>query len=79
MIVGRGAERRGDLARHALGDAQALGVDVHQRDVRVLQRREAQQVAEQVLREHDAAGADEGDLGHRRVVRRAARRRQGLR
>jgi hypothetical protein len=52
--------------RHALCDAQTLGVDVDQRHVRVGERREAQQVAEQVLREHHAARTDEYDLGHGR-------------
>ena len=57
------AEGLGDLACDDLGGAQAFGVDVEQHEVRVLQFRVGEDVADQVLGEHGAARADEGDLG----------------
>jgi hypothetical protein len=46
-----------------LGSLEALGVDVVQRDLCVRQFREGEDVPQEVLRELDAAGTDEGDLG----------------
>ena len=61
----RGAERRLDAVGDLLRDAQPLRVDVEERDARPGERRIGEDVAEQVLGEDRAAGADEGDLGRR--------------
>ncbi len=57
----------GALVRDELGGAargvEPFGVDVVQGDVRAAQLGEGQQVGQEPLREHDAARADEGDLG----------------
>jgi hypothetical protein len=51
--------------RDDLGRAQALGVDVHQRELRVVtQLGEAEDVADEVAREDSGAGSDEGDFRH---------------
>ena len=63
-MVGRGVERRGRPASHPLGRGQPVGIDVVEDDVGVAQRRRRQDVAEQVLGEHDASGADEDDPRH---------------
>ena len=64
MIVGLRAALAGDVARHRLGGLEPVGVDVVQRDLDVAQRGQREDVAEQVLREDDAAGADERDPRH---------------
>ena len=43
---------------------QPLGIDVHQGDLTVLECREGQQVAHQIPREYEAAGADESEFLH---------------
>ena len=72
-IVGCGAELLGGPARHRLGGLEPLGVDVVQRDLDVAELVKREQVAEQVARELDAAGADEGDAGHVAEHRTSAR------
>ena len=60
-----GPVRLHEAARHELGGAQALGVDVHQRERRrVGELGEAEDVADEVAGEHRRAGADEGDPRH---------------
>ena len=56
----------GHDALHGAADVvQALGVDVHQRDGRVAEGREGQQVSDQRAGKAEAARADKGDfLGH---------------
>ena len=61
---GGDAEGLGELADDDLGFIEALGVDVHQPDLGVGERRALQDVAGDVLGEDGGAGADEGDLGH---------------
>src|SRR5262249_20374567 len=53
-----------DVARHHLRRVEPARIDVVQRDLRVAQRRQREDVREQVLREDDAARADEGDPRH---------------
>ena len=57
-----------DGGRDALRDdvrrREPLRVDVHQRDLAVLEQRLGQDVADEVFHEHRRAGADHGDLGH---------------
>ena len=55
-----------DQVRDPLGGVQALGVDVVQRDRRVGQLGELDEVREQDLGEFDAAGADQHDVRHAR-------------
>src|SRR4029079_12556777 len=57
-------ERAGRPAGHSLRGRQALRVDVVERDLGRPQRGRAEDVAEEVPREHDAARADEDDPGH---------------
>jgi hypothetical protein len=47
-----------------LGELQAFGVDIHQADRTVLEKRESQDVAYQAARELQASGSDEGDFWH---------------
>jgi hypothetical protein len=54
----------GEPAGRDLRRAQALGVDVHQRERRAGELGEAQDVPDQVAREDRRPGADERDLGH---------------
>ena len=55
----------GDAFAGAVDRVQALGIHVHQRDVRVGQRREGKQVAHQRTGEAETAGSDKGDFtGH---------------
>ena len=63
-ITGVAPRAVGRPRRHPLRGAQPLRVDVVEHELRVAQRREGQDVAEQVARELDAAGADEHDPGH---------------
>jgi hypothetical protein len=53
-----------DLADRPLDEIQPLRVDVHERQRRILQQGERQQVAGERAGEAEAAGADECDLGH---------------
>src|SRR2546430_16336612 len=55
-----------DVTRHRLGGREPVRVDVVQRDLDVVELGEEEDVAEQVLREDDAAGADERDLRRHR-------------
>ena len=59
---GRDAERARDAVRDLLGQAEAVGVDVVQRDLGPGEFRVRQQVTQQVAGEHGAAGTDERDL-----------------
>ena len=61
---GLGAQGRGGPGRHPLRGPQPVRVDVVEHQLRVAQRRERQDVAQQVARELDAARADEDDPGH---------------
>ena len=60
----RGAARPRDVARHRLGGREPVRVDVVERDLDAVQRGEGEDVAEEVLREDDAAGTDERDPRH---------------
>jgi hypothetical protein len=60
------AQRPCRPGRHPLGRAEAIGVDVVEDDLGVVQLRVGQEVPEQVPGEDDAAGADEDDPGHGR-------------
>ena len=60
-----GVKRRLDPVGDFLRNAQPLRVDVEERDARPGERRIGEDVAEQVLGEDRAAGADEGDLWRR--------------
>ena len=64
--LGRRVERVGDPAGDELRRREPFGVDVEQRDLRLGELLVAEDVAEQVAREHGAARADERDLGHAR-------------
>ncbi len=50
--------------RHRLGGVEPVRVDVVERDLDLAQRRERQNVPEQVLREDNTARADERDSRH---------------
>src|SRR3954447_18890763 len=75
--VGRGRQLGAELlrrpARHRLGGLEPLAVDVVERDVQLAEVVIGEEVAEQVARELDAAGADEGDAGHVAEHRTSAR------
>ena len=58
---GRGAAHTRDVGGHRLCGGEPVRVDVVQRDLDAAQLRALEDVAEQVLREDDAPGADEGD------------------
>jgi hypothetical protein len=58
------------VVRHQLAGgirdrAKLVGVDVHQAQFGVAQCREAEQVADEPEREHEATGTDDGDLCRR--------------
>ena len=67
--VRRDPRRRPSLARdvacHRFGSGEPVGVDVVERDLDAVQLGKLEDVAEQVLREDDAARADERDLRRR--------------
>ena len=66
----RGAVCLGQPARDDLRCPQPLGVDVHEREGRrVAQLGQAQDVADEVAREHRGARSDEGDLRHQILPR----------
>ena len=71
-----GVERRGGPVSHPLSGRETIGVDVVEGDVRGPQGRAREDVAEEVLRELDAAGADEDDPGHARSAHLALVRRR---
>ena len=48
----------------ALGEIEALGVDIHQGDLAAVEQGEGEDVLNQLARESEAAGADEGDFWH---------------
>ena len=54
----------GHVMRHRLGGVEPVGVDVVERDLDLAQRREREDVPEQVLREDNTARADERDPRH---------------
>ena len=54
---------RDDPRARGLGHAQALGVDVDEHDVGVVQRREGEDVADEAAGEAKASGTDENDFG----------------
>jgi hypothetical protein len=58
----RRAPHARDVARHRRRRLEAVGVDVVQRDLDAVELGVREDVAEQVLREDDAPGADECDL-----------------
>ena len=57
----RGATLAGDARRHRLGGREPIRVDVVERDLGLAELGVLEDVPEQVLREDDAAGADERD------------------
>ncbi len=62
------AEPVADQAGDPRGRLEPLRIDVVERDLRVRELREGEDVADQVARELDAAGSDEGDLGHKALL-----------
>src|SRR5205823_1065976 len=70
--LGRRSERVGDPTGYQLRRLEALGVDVEERDLRLGELLEAEDVAEQVAGEDRAARADERNLRHARRLCLAA-------
>jgi len=62
---------RDELPGGPRGTGDPARVEVHEVQRRVLQRREADEVADEPEREDEAAGADDGDLGHVVTLRTA--------
>jgi hypothetical protein len=60
----RGSALEGDVPCHRLRGREPVGVDVVEGDLDVPELREREDVPQQVLREDDAARADERDPGN---------------